>query len=139
MVSGKITDGRNDLFSLDGAWDEVIYLTNLSNGTRYEFFNRHTLPKQTILRPPNSELPSTSGDKEWEHFIEALKERNFTKAMQIKEELGKVDHERQRQHQLKSPEGFVPEYFTREANGEYKIKDASLCGRLKLSHGVATM
>lgn len=126
QISGSIMQGSTVLFSLDGAWDEIVYITDVRTQAKTEFFNRHTLPKQTLLRPSFSALPSTSGDKEWEGFIEALKQRDFEKALKLKEELSKADHERQAKHQQMSANGFVPQLFFKDANGAWKIKESSL-------------
>jgi len=135
LMSGKVSWNGNDLYLLEGAWDEIIYLTDLSNGQKIEFLNRATLVKNKIVCPPLSELPETSGEKIWGQLLETLVRQDFTTATEIKAQITKLEVERgQEATRLGTP--FQPQYFHQSANGEWVLNDTSLC-KLSKAHQLA--
>jgi len=125
QLTGKISWNGNDLYVLDGIWDEVLYMTDLGTGQRMELLNRATLPKSKIESPPLSELPETSGERIWGELLETLLQQDFNKATEIKAQITKEEVERL-QESVRSGIPFQPRYFHLNAKGGWELKDPSL-------------
>jgi len=136
QVTGKISANGVDLYTIDGAWDEILYLTEIYSGQRTEFLNKTALPKNVIVPPPPERQPLTSCDRIWSPMIDALLRQDFDAATQIKAQINANDN------CLLEPEHIVgnnqelmnPRYFERNSAGIFEIKDPGLA--IALGEGI---
>jgi len=125
QLLGRITIHGKHIFGIEGAWDDIIYLTNPTTKERYEFFNRNTYMKQKVESYPLEEQPETSGEKVWGPLIDLLLKEDFEQAKIVKAEL---DLKGQQELQdFEKNGGFVPSYFHKNpTTGSWELKDTSL-------------
>jgi len=124
LVLGKISCRGSDLYLLDGAWDDVVSLTDINTGQKTEFFNRATIAKNRIQTPPLEELPETSGERIWGRLMEALHRQDFNAATEIKAQITQLEVQ-QAQESARLGIPFTPKYFHVNANREWEINDPS--------------
>jgi hypothetical protein len=125
QITGAISFNGAVVYTLDGAWDEIVYITDLASGQRVELINKLTLAKNPLEAPATEQQPVTSCDRVWGDMLEALRKGDFETAAQIKAKISTEEH-----LLLDSSTGdktnFTPRYFAPSANGLYTIKDPKL-------------
>lgn len=60
---GNVTYYGRETYVLDGAWDDIVYITDVYTRERAELFNRSKCPKLKAESVPLDQQPETSGEK----------------------------------------------------------------------------
>jgi len=126
MITGKITFYGAEVFLLDGAWDEILYITDLRTGLRMEFLNRLISSKNELDSLPLEQQPASSCDRLWGTMLEALLRQDFDTAAQLKAQINR-DENLILTSMEATGQGYAPKYFFKNAMGAWEIKDESLC------------
>jgi len=138
MVSGKVSFNGMDVFIIEGAWDEVVYLTDLRNNLRLELLNRAVLHKNELESLPLELQPSSSCDRLWGTMLECLVRQDFEKAAQLKAQINRDENLILTSMEASGQE-YVPKYFHRNVTGEWEINDPYLCMNLGDSFNTSAM
>lgn len=124
-ITGRVTLHGQEIYTLDGTWDDVVYLTDSVTKQKYEFFNRKTYPKQKVESYPLDQQPPTSGDRVWGQLIETLRRQDFEQAKIIKTQLDQQGHELLARYEQQG--GFKASFFHKNPQtGRWDINDPSL-------------
>eukprot|EP01111_Echinosteliopsis_oligospora_P016334 TRINITY_DN6741_c0_g1_i1.p1 TRINITY_DN6741_c0_g1~~TRINITY_DN6741_c0_g1_i1.p1 ORF type:complete len:376 (+),score=103.51 TRINITY_DN6741_c0_g1_i1:121-1248(+) len=115
VVVGKITKNNAEIATLEGVWDETIRITD-ANGTR-EFFNKNTISKKKLEQPET--VPETAGHKIWAPLLQALTDKDYKTAKNLKE---KIDAE----NAAREAKSSGPSYFKKEGE-HYSLINADSC------------
>jgi hypothetical protein len=124
-ISGSVALHGREIYSIDGTWDGIVYITDVNTREKFELFNRNTCPKQKVVTPPLEEQPETAGDKVWGPLMETLRRGDFEQAKLIKAQLDDQAHERLAR--IEQTGGFVSSYFHKNvATGLWDINDPNI-------------
>jgi len=128
QVTGTISYNGADIFTIDGAWDDIIYINNYATAQRLEFMNRSMVTKNPLHQIPAEQQPATSCDRIWHNMLEALLRQDFDTAAQLKSQINAQENSILANHQ----EAYTPRFFNQTANGMWQIKDPALA----INHGL---
>lgn len=120
QVSGTITFNGFTIFTIDGAWDDAIYLTNVTTLKCFELLNKATARRNVLETPPIDQQPASSCYKIWGQMFGALMREDWATALATKEEIQR--QELDRAHTVAG----VPRYFVKNSMGVWQIRDPSL-------------
>lgn len=125
QIVGSVTFNGQSLYTLDGAWDEVVYITDLASGQRGELLNRSSLYKNQLDALPAEQQPITSCDRIWGKMLDALKRQDFDTAANTKAQINQ-DENLLLDDTTGNKELYIPRYFKQNINGVWEIKAPSL-------------
>jgi len=127
LITGKVSFNGAVMYTLDGGWDEVVFITNVQTNGRAEFINRQTLIKNGRESLPLEDQPESSSDKIWGNMLELLMRKDFDAAVALKTQINE-DENRLLSEPEKNGQEYIPRYFRKNAaTGRWEIKDPALC------------
>lgn len=110
LVVGSVSYNGAMLYTLDGAWDEIVYLTDIASGQRGELLNRSAITRNPIESPPLEMQPPTSGDRLWGEMLEALRRQDFDSAATMKAQIN-ADEGLLIDSTTGTKDAYIPRYF----------------------------
>jgi len=125
QIVGKVSYNGADICTVDGGWDEVIYINNLSTSQRMEFMNRSCLQKNHLEALPLDQQPVTSCDRIWHKMLDALVRQDFETAAALKAQINAQENSILSE-MVQQQQEYTPRFFNQNAAGMWEIKDPAL-------------
>jgi len=122
QITGSVSYNGMDIYLIDGAWDDIVYLTDLKTQQRVEFLNRAVIVKNQLMSLPLEQQPITSCERIWNKMLDSLRREDFDAATALKAKINAEENNILEALNVNN-EVFVPRYFALNSKGEWQIKD----------------